>query len=272
MILVNGKPEDTLSLGDRAIHYGDGLFETIAVEHGLPLAWDDHMQRLQKSCLQLGIDCPDPASLLLETVEIAGDRELLVVKIIISRGSGGRGYTPAEKGTTGRIVLAYDWPDYPKEFAQVGIEAAISSIRLGHNPLLAGLKHLNRLEQVLLSRELAAKDKPETLVMDIDNQVIEGSKSNLFLVSNQKVMTPALDQAGVEGVIRNALLKIADELLMERQIGRFSLDDVFNADEVFFCNSIAGLWPVRRIENTEFALGPVSLKLQQVLQEKKLIT
>ncbi len=271
MILVNGIHQDSLPFQDRAIHYGDGLFETIAVNEGAPLAWNEHMQRLQTSCLKLGINCPDSETLLAETKEVGRKHDHTVAKIIVTRGSGGRGYTPAEDAQTRRIVAAYKWPDYPKEFAKNGIEAAVSEIRLGHNPLLAGLKHLNRLEQVLLSRELAAKAMPETLVMDINDQIIEGSKSNLFLVSNQKVVTPALDQAGVEGVIRNVLLKLADEFAFEKRITRVSMDDVLKADEVFFCNSIAGLWPVRRIKNVEFSLGPVSLRFQQALQDKQLI-
>ena len=234
MILVNGTPQNHLPIQDRAIHYGDGLFETIALIDGVPLAWNEHIQRLQASCLKLGIECPGTETLLAETLEVGREKKLAVTKIIISRGNGGRGYAPADNCVSHRIVAAYDWPDYPQEYATEGIEVAISKIRLGHNPLLAGLKHLNRLEQVLISRELSAKKLPETLVMDIENQVIEGSKSNLFLIKNHKTVTPELSNAGVEGVIRNSLLGIAEELDIEIHIAKVSLQDVLNADEVFF--------------------------------------
>ncbi len=272
MILINGQQQEHISARDRGLHYGDGLFETIAVNEGRALAWDRHIARLQSGCYRLGIECPDSRLLQHEAalVCVAGGRHVL--KLIISRGQGGRGYgPPRDDSQTTRILSLYDWPEYPSEFEREGIEAAVCDMRLGCNPALAGLKHLNRLEQVLLRKELSTSGLAEAIVLDVNDNVIEGSMSNVFLVQGGTLSTPDLGASGVEGVIRGAILELAGSIGLECEIRSHSLDEVFQADEVFFCNSIAGIWPVSRICQKNYKKGPLTGQLQQLLADHNLI-
>lgn len=271
MILINGQQQDHISSRDRALHYGDGLFETFAVKDGEALAWDRHIARLQLGCERLAIDCPDISLLQTEATQLCENRRRGVLKLIISRGEGGRGYQPPQSTQTTRIFSLHDWPDYPLEYEQQGISATICNTRLGHNPTLAGMKHLNRLEQVLLRQELSTTSFPEAIVMDLDDWVIEGTMSNVFLVKDGKLRSPDLNKAGVAGIIRGRILESAETLGLSREVGGLSLDDVLDADEVFFCNSIAGIWPVARINQRSYKVGPYSRCLQQQLADENLI-
>lgn len=271
MILINGQQQDQISIRDRALHYGDGLFETFAVKDGEALAWDRHIARLQLGCERLAIDCPDISLLQTEATQLCENRRRGVLKLIISRGEGGRGYQPAQSAQTTRIFSLHDWPDYPVEYQQHGISATVCKLRLGHNPTLAGMKHLNRLEQVLLKQELSNTSFPEAIVLDLNGRVIEGTMSNVFLVKNGKLRSPDLIKAGVAGIIRGRILESAEALSLNREVGELTLDDVLDADEVFFCNSVAGIWPVAHINRTSYKVGPYSRRLQEQLIDENLI-
>jgi 4-amino-4-deoxychorismate lyase len=271
LILINGLQQDRISVNDRALHYGDGLFETFAVKDGEALAWDRHIARLQTDCARLGIECPAIPLLQSEAAQLCEGRQLAVLKLIISRGEGGRGYQPPQIAQTTRIFSLHDWPDYPLKYQQQGIEAGICEMRLGHNPLLAGMKHLNRLEQVLIRQKLAKTPYAEVIVMDINDKVIEGSMSNIFLVKNEQIFTPELSGAGVAGVIRGRILELARAMNLDCEVRTVSLDDVLRADEIFFCNSVAGVWPVARIKQTTYQAGPITRRLRQPLSDENLI-
>lgn len=271
MILINGKIEDRISVRNRALQYGDGLFETIAVADGQPLAWDRHIARLQLGCERLKIKCPDPSQLKSETSQLCGQNKPAVIKLIVSRGEGGRGYRPAQSTETTRIISLHDWPDYPSAYQKSGIEISVCKTRLGLNPLLAGIKHLNRLEQVLISQELSSSKNPEGLALDIEDRVIEGSMSNIFIVKDGQLFTPGLDKTGVAGIIRGKILDMCKDSALQCDVTTLSLQDVLNADEVFFCNSIAGIWPVRRIAETVFEIGQSTQELQEQLASENMI-
>lgn len=271
MILINGRQQDQISIRDRALHYGDGVFETFAVRDGEVLAWDRHIARLQLGCGRLAIECPDTSLLRSEATRLLDKRRRGVLKLIISRGEGGRGYQPPQPAQTTRVFSLHEWPDYPVEYAQHGINATICNMRLGHNPVLAGMKHLNRLEQVLLRQELSTTGFPEAIVMDLDDWVIEGTMSNVFLVKDGKLQSPDLIKAGVAGIIRGRILESAETLGLSRAVGGLTLDDVLAAEEVFFCNSVAGIWPVARINQTSYKVGPYSRRFQQQLVDENLI-
>ncbi len=271
MILINGQSEQRISVLNRALQYGDGLFETIAVVNGQPLAWDRHIARLQAGCERLNIECPTPSQLVSESSQLCGQSKLAVLKLVVSRGEGGRGYQPAKSMKSTRIFSLHDWPDYPSTYQKHGIEVSLCKTRLGLNPSLAGLKHLNRLEQVLLSQEISLAQKTEGLALDIEDRVIEGSMSNIFIVKNGQFLTPSLDKAGVAGVIRGKILDISKASGLPCLVTTLSLQDVLNADEVFLCNSIAGLWPVVRIAGAAFEIGPYTQKLQKQLASENMI-
>ena len=271
MFLINGQETTSLSVHDRALHYGDGLFETIAIKNGLPLALNRHLKRLNSSCKRLGITCPDEGLLEKESLQVSEGLEKGVLKLIISRGPGGRGYQSPEHQETTRIAAKYNWPDYPDQLSKGGVVARICKQRLGHQPSLAGMKHLNRLEQVLLRDEVKRHGDHEGLVLDIRNNVIEGSMSNLFFIKGKNIFTPDLSLCGVAGIIRDAILEMATRLGMSKSITDISLETLLQADEVFFCNSIIGIWPVRHIEEQLFSVGPYSQEIRKNLIKAKLI-
>jgi 4-amino-4-deoxychorismate lyase len=255
-MLIDGTPGGTLSAADRGLHYGDGVFETIAILDGRPLLWDRHFHRLQSGCARLGIACPEFALLAGEADRLCGDSRRAVLKIIVTRGSGGRGYAPPEPQQPVRILSVHEWPDHPAAHVQDGVDAPWCGIRLARQPALAGLKHLNRLEQVLARSELASSGAPEGIMMDTGGLAIEGTMSNLFAVRGSELWTPDLSSCGVEGVVRAEILARAADWSLRPVIRAVTPDDLVSADEAFLTNSIIGIWPLRSIGGRALSRGP----------------
>ena len=251
MVLVNGSENSGIDPADRGLSYGDGLFETMAVSGGRPLAWDAHLERLNRGCLRLGIPRPDPAVLAEEAARVCDTAGRGVLKLILSRGSGGRGYIAPQHPHPTRVLALHPWPDYPRTHYRDGVTVRICETRLGRNSSLAGLKHLNRLEQVLARAEWSTPDIAEGLMLDDEGHVIEGTMSNLFVVRDGCLLTPELDECGVAGVVRAKLLQLAPSLALQTRVARLGLADVLEAQEVFLTNSIIGIWSVRAVATGE---------------------
>lgn len=264
-MLIDGKDTDRIAADDRGLLYGDGLFETIAVRDGVPQLWAQHMARLQRDCVRLGIAPPAEELLLDEAQSLCAASEQAVLKIIITRGSGGRGYRPTPQSVPRRILSLHNWPVYPAHYWQQGIAVRLCGMRLGSNPRLAGIKHLNRLEQVLARAEWDDAAITEGLMLDTVGQLIEGTMSNVFLIRDGELRTPVLDRCGVAGVMRGHVVALAAELGISCAVMPLELEDVTQADEVFVCNSLIGIWPVRRFEERELVPGPLTRRLQQVI-------
>ena len=265
--LINGTDANCVNAADRGLAYGDGVFETIAIHATGPRFWNRHMARLQSGCHRLGIAPVDEAALRMECDNllgrVAGGRNY-VLKIMVTRGAGGRGYRPDTSVTPTRILQLHDWPELPPGAS--GIRATLCSLRLGNNPQLAGIKHLNRLEQVLARAEWDDPEIREGLIQDQGGRVIEGTMSNLFLVKNTVLLTPDLTRCGVAGIMRNIVLEIAAGQDYASKVCDITLNDVFMADELFVCNSLAGIWPVTELDSNRYPVGPVTTRLQSCLQ------
>ena len=270
MILVNGEKLSSINPGDRAFQYGDGLFETIAVYKEALLAFDLHLHRLKEGCSRLGIPCPSEDLLYSECSSLAHGQHKAVIKLIVSRGEGGRGYLPPSQAVPSRVVMLFPWPDYPSSHASEGVVAGICEGRLSCNAALAGIKHLNRLEQVLLRKEIGER-YVEALVMDTRGQVIEGIMSNVFIARGDLLFTPSLQHSGVNGVIRSAILELAGSMDLAVQAQDISLDDVLNADELFFCNSLIGIWPVRELPGRKYEQLEIARSVLRLLQDNVLV-
>jgi 4-amino-4-deoxychorismate lyase len=258
MMLVNGQAQDHIAVADRGLHYGDGLFETIAVKGGQPRLWERHWRRLSTGCRRLGIAQPDPEMLREEARRVSLDVDRGVLKIILTRGAGGRGYRPPHTEQATRIMATYPWPAYPEANWQQGVAVRICTTRLGRNPALAGMKHLNRLEQVLARSEWREPHIAEGLMLDDDGHVIAGTMSNLFIVAAQGLLTPVLAACGVAGVMRSVILDLAAELGIAWQEAPLRLEDLHRADEVFLTNALIGIWPVGRIEQRNYSIGSLT--------------
>jgi 4-amino-4-deoxychorismate lyase len=266
-ILVNGLPADGVSAVDRGLQYGDGLFETIAVIDGRPQHWSHHWRRLVAGCQRLGLPVPDQASIENEIAGlVTGDTRVL--KLIVTRGRGGRGYRPPAASVPTRILSVHPCPDYPPAWRATGVTVRLCNLRLGRNPALAGVKHLNRLEQVMARHEWDDPGIAEGLMFDSGGLLIEGTMSNAFLVRDGRVCTPALDQAGVAGVMREIILETCPKLGIPAEVGEFDLEFLLNADEVFLSNSVIGLWPVRALAGDpsgNWEVGPMTSDLMNRL-------
>ncbi|MDU9393688.1 aminodeoxychorismate lyase [Pseudomonas sp. zfem002] len=260
---VDGQGADSLALQSRGLAYGDGLFETIAVKAGRLSLLDYHLDRLALGCKRLAIE----ADFLLIEDELSRYAALLgdgVLKLILTRGDSQRGYAAAVGAAPRRILQGNPAPAYPAENAEQGVRLFPCRTRLAEQPLLAGLKHLNRLEQVLARAEWQGAEYAEGLMLDMSGRVIEGVYSNLFLVRDQQLFTADLSRCGVAGVMRAALLDAAADEGIPTHVGDLSLSDLEQADELFLCNSVYGVWPVRSFASLNWSPGPLTRKLQAI--------
>lgn len=269
MILINGEYRDHIEISDRGFQYGDGLFETIEVHNGRPVFLNRHLHRLQTGCARLQIPCPDPELIRSEAAVLCKNAPRAVLKLIITRGSGGRGYRPPEALRPTRVLSLHPYPDYPGRYREQGVAVRLCRTRLGLNPSLAGIKHLNRLEQVLARAEWDDPGIQEGLMLNINGHVIEGTMTNLFYFSNQTAYTPALTQCGVDGIIRRLLMDLLSKRGIAVRETTPTIDELSAADEVFICNSIIGIWPVQAIETIRYTVGPFTRQCQCNLNEFK---
>lgn len=260
---VDGQPADAIALKNRGLAYGDGLFETVLVKAGQPLLLELHLQRLAEGCKRLAITA-DQALVRSELCAYAGLMGEGVLKLILTRGDSQRGYAADPSSNAHRILQANPAASYPQANALEGVKLFPCSTRLAEQPLLAGLKHLNRLEQVLARTEWRDSEHAEGLMLDTSGRLIEGVYSNLFLVKDGALLTADLSRCGVAGVMRAALLEAAASEGIAVRIGDFVLQDLEQADEVFVCNSVYGIWPVRAFASLNWSAGPLTRKLQRI--------
>jgi 4-amino-4-deoxychorismate lyase len=267
MILVNGECREHIEISDRGFQYGDGLFETIAVTNGQPVFLGLHLDRLNAGCRRLYIPFPGYELLTFEAQKLSQNSSNAVLKLILTRGSGGRGYRQPEVIQTTRVLSLHPFPDYPDSYNEQGIVARFCDTRLGLNPVLAGVKHLNRLEQVLARAEWADPDIQEGIMLDMNEHVIEGTMTNLFYAKKDTLYTSSLFLSGVAGIMRGIIMSISSNHGMSVIEHTVTKDELLSADEIFVCNSIAGIWPVKQIATTCFPVGVRTRQLQSWLAQ-----
>lgn len=268
MYLINGCKQQTTNVSDRSFQYGDGCFTTMLVKNGKIQFWQQHLERLQHTTIKLAIAPPD-----WDKVEqwanqlIERDIPLMGIKILLSRGSGGRGYASEGCHDTQVVISAFNYPGHYLQWQSEGVELGVCETQLGLNPLLAGLKHNNRLEQVLIKQEVSSLGAVDCVVLDITNNVIETSASNIFWVKNRILYTPLLNQAGVAGILRAQIICFASQLNIEVKVVEAALDDLYRADEVFMTNALMGIVPVFKISNRCYQSSDVTAQFQGKLSQ-----
>jgi 4-amino-4-deoxychorismate lyase len=268
MILVNGAVADSVAATDRGLAYGDGVFRTLPVKRGRPQCWHLHYGKLAHDCAALAIVCPPMEALTAELGQLAREAPACAAKIIITRGSGARGYAPPQPAFPTRIVMSVSLPEYPAEFNRSGIAVHLCATRLSFQPRLAGVKHLNRLENVIARAEWGDPAVPEGLVLDAQDHVIGGTMSNLFIVENGALVTPELSRCGVAGVTRERIMKSAaregigcrEELITQ---ARF-----FDAQESMLVNSLIGAWQIRACAGKSWTAGTYTARVRKWLDEE----
>jgi len=251
-----------LEIHERALHYGDGLFETLLKYDGkLPL-WDAHYDRLSRGCNRLSIPIPDENWLKQHIAEESRDPVNAVIKIIVSRGRGGRGLRLPAPPRPSVFVLCYPW----SESQQSGHQVSICKTRLPINANLAGLKHLNRLDYVLAAIELQdIPDVTEGILCDSEGFLVEGLISNLFFVTRSEIFTPTLEFAGVAGIMRARILEHYRKLKIPVIQGRFPSQNLLESSECFLCNSVRGITPIIAIDQQHFDVGTHTQTLMAAL-------
>ncbi len=269
MMLINGKPQTQIAVADRGFQYGDGLFETIEILNNQLVFFEQHLQRLNRGCQRLLLPIINKSLITQEAKQLADHCSQGILKIIITRGSGGRGYRQPQIISPTRVLSRHPFPEYPDSFQQQGVKLRFCQQRLALNPTLAGLKHLNRLEQVLARAEWSDDTVQEGLMLDINDKVIEGTMSNVFFVMKGKLYTPSLKQSGIAGIIRDFVLHTATKLGVETQESHFTKEDLFAADEIFVTNSVIGIWSVQFLEQQSFSKGALTQQLQRELIQYK---
>jgi 4-amino-4-deoxychorismate lyase len=264
-MIINGLLDNSLNANDRSLLYGDGVFRTLLVQQGKPLHWTQHYNKLQHDCVSLGITCPTMQTLQDELAQLTFSCAEGVAKIIITRGSGSRGYKPDINAVASRILSLSSIPKYPEDYRSNGIKLHLCTMRLAHQPRLAGIKHLNRLENVLAAAEWNDPAIPEGLMLDQNNLVIEGTRSNLFMLRNGILSTPDLSRCGVAGLQRDRVMELAAKHGLACTITDITMTDLQAADEIFIVNSVIGLWPIRELSGYHCKQFAVSLQIQEWL-------
>jgi 4-amino-4-deoxychorismate lyase len=265
--LVNGNPGNLVPITDRAVQFGDGVFETFLVEQGRAQHLKRHMTRLRHGCRRLGLEGIDFKSLQNELQAIASQEQEGVLKLIVSRGYGTRGYRAITNQRPSILLGMHPLPAYNPDLQSDGIRARICNLRLARQPALAGIKHLNRLEQVLARAEWDDEDIHEGLLLDSSDQLVEGTMSNLFLVRKGQLITADLRNCGVSGIMRSVIMDAAETLGLDTRITALSLSDVDCADELFISNCVIGICPIRKVDGIrEYSVGPLVRKLIDTLR------
>ena len=248
-MIVNGRQQQHITIADRAFQYGDGCFTTMAYRNGHLEFFDAHIERLKFACKTLHIDFDKWSELESCIVDPLQSNTEYVVKVMITRGEGGRGYSPEGALNPNFIISHHSIPSHYTLWQTKGITLTISPITLANQPLLAGIKHLNRLEQVLVKHALAQTKYDDAVVCDTQQQIIETSVANLFWYKDNVWFTADLSGSGVEGVMRNQILAIMQQNGMQCQVVKQDVSILFSAQELFVCNSLMFVVPVLSLFN-----------------------
>ena len=265
---VNGRKSRSVDARDRGLQYGDGIFETMRVRRGRIRLLEYRLERLAAGCSRLDIAGPSLVALRRELLRIAALRSEGVLKLILTRGNGRRGYRPTGRERCTRIVALHGLPKAAAQSAAAPARVRLCATPLGLNPRLAGLKTLNRLESVLARAEWSDERIWEGLMRDVDDNIVCGTMSNLFLRRGSTLMTPVLDRCGVAGVMRRWILEAAADLGLRAAEGRIRWRDLSEADEVFMSNAVVGVRSVGAIEHGRERLRPATFDTADGLRRR----
>ncbi len=264
--LVNGVKSDYVSVDDRGLNYGDGLFETILVKNNKPVLFDAHWQRLSRSAKVMQINCPAKEIVAGQIAEVIANNQDGVLKIIVTRGQGnGRGYQYSPDHSPTCIVRYFPPSESSKIFAN-DIRLTFSQYPLAPS-IFGGIKHLNRLEQINARAELSKSKYNEIICSDIQGNIIECSSANIFFCTNNIIYTPLINNFGIKGIIRDWVISCAEENHIQINECELTREIVLQSDEVFITNSIIGVRSVAKIEQIIYQSGETTRMLAYLYEE-----
>lgn len=264
-IWLDGVPASSLPLPDRGLDFGDGLFETVLVHQGRPLLLDLHLQRLRRGLEVLRF----PACLavveqhLLQASASIAERgwSWAALRATVTRGVGPRGYAPPVTPEPRTLLRATALERDPLQMSSP-VSLAQATIYCATQPALAGIKHLNRLEQVLAAAEAAAAGADEALLLNQSGELVSVSSGNIFLLRDGVLLTPPLDACGIAGTRRRLIMeRLAPACGLEVRETNLTPRELEQCDEAFYSNSLVGLRPVGRFGEYSWASHSVCLAL-----------
>jgi 4-amino-4-deoxychorismate lyase len=264
IVLINGAKQSKISIFNRNIQFGDGLFETCVIENKKILFWVNHFARLNKGCEQLKISRVDESVWLSDVKKALSlcSYDRCVVKLILSRGDSLRGYGFKDdiKPVRAVIVSELQKVTFNKSFCLEYCQSGYDS-----NPKLAGIKHCNRLEQVLARAGLKSD---EGIMLDENHNVISVTQGNIYAIHGNSLITPKLDKCGVEGTRRDVILDLAKLLGIKVKVDTLSVKELGQANEVFISNSIIGIQSISQIDDISFSENLITKKIKDAFTEK----
>jgi 4-amino-4-deoxychorismate lyase len=265
---IDGVEGNLVPADDRGLQYGDGVFETVLVRNRVPRFLALHRERLQRGLTRLGIASPAAAVLQADlAAAISMAPPLAVLKLVITRGSSPRrGYAPPVEPVPRRIVSLWPTEPLPRDTIENGVSLDVARLRVPESSPFAGLKHLNRLENVMAAAEGLGRSDFDSLLFDSGDHLVSATACNVFLVKAGAILTPAVQRAGVAGVMRAVVLREAARLAIPATEADLTLRDLATADGMFITNARIGVVPVHRVREHEFAMSEISLRLRQAIE------
>jgi 4-amino-4-deoxychorismate lyase len=266
--LINGDFTQRISPLDRGFAYGDGVFRTMLMRNGQTDNWPLHYQKLVADCAVIGIVCPS-ADLLISDMQqlfLVTENQPEVAKIIITRGEGARGYAPPAITNPTRAIIKSAMPKYAPDIFLKGVDLHLCETRLPQQSKLAGIKHLNRLENVLARMEWNDENLFDGLMLDQQSNVIECTMSNVFARFDDVLITPDLSACGVAGITRQRIIWLASTLSLKIEIKPLPFAKMALADEVIICNSLYGALAVKKIDHKKFPLQNLAKSIRDALK------
>ncbi len=264
VILIDGKKQSKASIFNRNTQFGDGLFETCLVENKKLLFWSNHFERMKLGCDRLKISMIDETLWLSDIKKAFSLMKIdnCIVKLVLSRGESLRGYSYKDNIRPIRITIV---SELKKNNQDKGFSLEFCNSGYNSNPKLAGIKHCNRLEQVIARAGIKVDDG---IMLDENENVVSVTQGNIFCIQGNRLITPNLDKCGIEGTRRAVILKIAVDLGFDINIKNLSVAELLRSDEVFISNSIQGVGPVNQIEDFVYSKHKITEIISETLKEK----
>jgi len=261
---MNGRFQK-ISPFDRAFQYGDGIFRTFVVHNKKVLHWKHHYKKIVEDCLAIKITPPKEKDLLSDIHSLFKSKKKSVGKFIISRGISERGYKFNGDITHNRFLIKTKMPSYPKEYFKIGVNLYVCKQTL--NPsILSGVKHLNRLENIMARQEWNGNDYADGILLDQNGYVIECISSNIFMRIGKTIFTPKINHVGIKGVTRELIIRISAQLGLKIKETTFDLNKLLESDEVFITNSLFGVLQVKKIKNKSWQHQELASLFNQSLE------
>ena len=262
--LINGEFKDSISVYDRGLAYGDGFFETMLWDSleeknetnvGVEF-WLRHLRRIKDGCQLMQINLPFDEEIIRQRNLILKaslkEKKSGLLKMLVTRGVGGRGYKFERNMLPTIIFLSLPKPKVKKEYFKPGVVVKICKTQLSKNTNLFGYKHLNRLDSVLARSEWEDKNIFEGIFVDSKRNILEGTMTNIFFVHEKTLITPPIIDSGINGVMRQVIIDKAKFFFDKLVIQKINLRDVEKFDQMFLTNSVLKVIPVIRFEKKKF--------------------